>query len=102
MPAAQAPSRPGGRAEAAGQAAYRSIEQYEAAGRQDLADHEAAQLAVLKRYLPSELSDDELNALVAAAIAETGASGPKDMGRVMPVACSAWQDAPMAAVSMPP
>jgi uncharacterized protein YqeY len=63
-----------------------AIEQYEAAGRQDLADHEAAQLAVLKRYLPAELSDDELNALVVAAIAETGASGPKDMGRVMPVA----------------
>jgi uncharacterized protein YqeY len=63
-----------------------AIEQYEAAGRQDLADHEAAQLAVLKRYLPAELSDDELNALVAATIAETGASGPKDMGRVMPVA----------------
>ena len=41
---------------------------------------------MLKRYLPSELSDDELNALVAAAIAETGASGPKAMGRVMPVA----------------
>jgi uncharacterized protein YqeY len=63
-----------------------AIEQYEAAGRQDLADHEAAQLAVLKRYLPTELSDDELNALVAAAIAETGALGPKDMGRVMPIA----------------
>jgi uncharacterized protein YqeY len=63
-----------------------SIEQYQAAGRQDLADHEAAQLAVLKRYLPSELSDDELNALVAEVIAETGAAGPKDMGRVMPVA----------------
>jgi uncharacterized protein len=63
-----------------------SIEQYQAAGRQDLADHEAAQLAVLKRYLPSELSDDELNALVAEVIAETGAAGPRDMGRVMPVA----------------
>lgn len=63
-----------------------SIEQYESAGRQDLADHEAAQLAVLKRYLPTELSDDELHAIVAAAIAETGAAGPKDMGRVMPIA----------------
>ena len=63
-----------------------SIEQYQAAGRQDLADHEAAQLAVLKRFLPSALSNDELNALVAAVIAETGAAGPKDMGRVMPVA----------------
>src|SRR5687767_13774776 len=62
------------------------IEQYEAAGRQDPAEHEAAQLAVLKRYLPSELSDDEPNALVAEAIAETGASDPMDMGRVMPVA----------------
>lgn len=63
-----------------------AIEQYESAGRQDLADHEAAQLAVLKRYLPAELSDDELDALVAATVAETGATGPKDMGRVMPVA----------------
>jgi uncharacterized protein YqeY len=63
-----------------------AIEQYQAAGRQDLADHEAAQLAVLKRYLPRELSDDELTALVAEAIAETGASSAKDMGRVMPVA----------------
>jgi uncharacterized protein YqeY len=63
-----------------------AIEQYEAAGRQDLADHESAQLAVLKRYLPAELSDDELNAFVASTIAETGASGPKDIGRVMPVA----------------
>src|SRR5919107_5436330 len=42
-----------------------AIEQYEAAGRQELADHEAAQLTVLKRYLPVELSEDELNALVA-------------------------------------
>jgi uncharacterized protein YqeY len=63
-----------------------AIEQYEAAGRQDLADRESAQLVVLKRYLPAELSDDELLGLVTAAIAETGASGPKDMGRVMPVA----------------
>ena len=63
-----------------------AIEQYQAAGRQDLADHEAAQLTVLKRYLPVELSDDELNALVAETVAETGASAPKDMGRVMPVA----------------
>ena len=63
-----------------------SIEQYEAAGRQDLADHERAQLAVLRRYLPAELSDADLETIVADAIAETGATGPKDMGRVMPVA----------------
>jgi uncharacterized protein YqeY len=63
-----------------------SIEQYEAAGRQDLGDHERAQLAVLRRYLPAELSDADLDTIVADAIAETGATGPKDMGRVMPVA----------------
>jgi uncharacterized protein YqeY len=63
-----------------------AIEQYEAAGRQDLKDREATQLVVLKRYLPEELSDDDLEALIAEVIAETGASGPKDMGRVMPVA----------------
>jgi uncharacterized protein len=63
-----------------------AIEQFRAAGRDDLAEHEAAQLAVLKRYLPAELSDEELNALVAEAIAATGASSPKEMGRVMPVA----------------
>ena len=63
-----------------------SIEQYEAAGRQDLADHERAQFEVLRRYLPAELSDADLDTIVADAIAETGASGAKDMGRVMPVA----------------
>lgn len=63
-----------------------AIEQYQGAGRQDLADRENAQWTVLKRYLPTELSDAELNALVAEVIAETGASSPKEMGRVMPVA----------------
>jgi uncharacterized protein YqeY len=63
-----------------------AIEQYQAAGRQDLADREAAQLTVLKRYLPQELSDAELDALVREVIAETGAASAKDMGKVMPVA----------------
>jgi uncharacterized protein YqeY len=63
-----------------------AIEQYEVAGRQDLVDRELAQLTVLKRYLPIELTDDELSDLVAQVILETGAVGPKDMGRVMPVA----------------
>jgi uncharacterized protein YqeY len=63
-----------------------AIEQYRAAGREDLAEREETQLVVLKRYLPEELSDEELQALVAAAIAEAGATSPKDMGRVMPVA----------------
>lgn len=66
-----------------------AIDQYRAAGRQDLADHENAQLEVLKRYLPQEMSDEELQAAVAAAIAESGATGPKDMGKVMPVALAA-------------
>lgn len=62
-----------------------AIEQYRAAGRNDLANHEQAQLEVLKRYLPQEISDEALQAVVDAAIAETAATGPKDMGRVMPV-----------------
>jgi uncharacterized protein YqeY len=62
-----------------------AIEQYDAAGRDDLASHERAQQEVVKRYLPAELSDEELSALVSAAIAETGAASPKDMGKVMQV-----------------
>lgn len=60
-----------------------SIDQFTAGGRQDLADHEIAQLAIVKRYLPAELTDDELNALVAEMVAETGAEGLKDLGKVM-------------------
>lgn len=63
-----------------------AIDQFRAAGRDDLAEHEAAQLAVLKQYLPAELSDEELSVLVAEAVAESGASSPKEMGRVMPLA----------------
>ena len=62
-----------------------SIEQYRAGGREDLAAREEAQLAVLHRYLPAPLSDEELTALVNEVIREAGASGPKDMGKVMPV-----------------
>jgi uncharacterized protein YqeY len=62
-----------------------AIDQYDAAGRTDLAEKERAQLAIVKQYLPAELSDDELSALVQDVVAETGASTPKDMGRVMPV-----------------
>ena len=60
-----------------------SIEQYRAGGRDELADKEAAELEVIQRYLPQQMSDDELAAFVAAGIAETGAAGPKDMGKVM-------------------
>lgn len=60
-----------------------AIEQYEAAGREDLASSERAELEIIEAYLPKQLSDDELRAIVRDVIAETGASSPKDMGRVM-------------------
>lgn len=60
-----------------------SIEQYNAANRSDLADKEAAELAVLQSYLPSPLSGEELTAVIDAAIAATGATSPRDMGKVI-------------------
>lgn len=60
-----------------------SIEQYTAAGRSDLADKEAAELVVLQSYLPKPLTEDELTAVIDAAIAETGAASPRDMGKVI-------------------
>ena len=62
-----------------------SISQFEAGGRQDLADIEKAELAVLVQYMPAGLSDEEIAAEVAAAVASTGAAGPADMGKVMGV-----------------
>jgi len=60
-----------------------SIAQFEQAGRKDLADVEKAELAVLSAYLPQQLGDAELDQAVAAAIGESGASGVKEMGKVM-------------------
>lgn len=60
-----------------------SIEQFRAASRHDLADKEAAELAILQEYLPRPLSPEELDAAIDAAINETGASSPREMGRVM-------------------
>jgi uncharacterized protein YqeY len=60
-----------------------SITQFEAGGRQDLADIEKAELAVLVSYMPAGLSDEEVAAEVAAAVAASGAAGPQDMGKVM-------------------
>ena len=60
-----------------------SIEAFEKGGRTDLVDKESGELAVLEAYLPEKLSDDELAGLVDQAIAETGASTPKQMGEVM-------------------
>ena len=62
-----------------------SVSQYEAAGRQDLADVEKAEIAILAAYLPEKMSSDEIAAAVAAAKAETGAAGPADMGKLMAV-----------------
>jgi len=60
-----------------------SISQFEKAGRTDLVDQEAAELAIIQTYLPEPLSEGELNALIDEAMAQTGASSIKDMGRVM-------------------
>ena len=60
-----------------------SIEAFEKAGRQDLADKEKAEVAVLQAYLPARLSADEVKAEVQAIVAELGAKGPGDMGKVM-------------------
>ena len=60
-----------------------SIEQYEKGGRKDLADKEAAEMAILKTYLPEELSGEVLQQLVDHAVAETGAQSMKDMGNVI-------------------
>ncbi len=55
-------------------------------GREDLATHAEAELAIIETYLPQQLGDDELRAIVRDAVAETGASSPRDMGAVMKAA----------------
>jgi uncharacterized protein YqeY len=60
-----------------------SVEQYRSGNRQDLAEKEEAEIKILQAYLPAQLGEDELRAKVDAAIAKTGAQGPKDMGAVM-------------------
>jgi uncharacterized protein YqeY len=60
-----------------------SIEQFAKGGRQDLVDKETAEVAVLEVYLPQQLSREELEAMVRSAVAQTGALGAKDMGKVM-------------------
>jgi len=62
-----------------------SISQFEAGNRPDLADIEKAEMVILSAYMPAGLSDEEIAAEVAAAIAETGATGPQDMGKLMGV-----------------
>ncbi len=62
-----------------------SITQFEAGGRQDLADIEKAEMVVLSAYMPAQMSEAEVQAEVAAAVAQVGAAGPQDMGKVMGV-----------------
>ncbi len=62
-----------------------SISQFEAGNRQDLADIEKAELVILNAYMPAGLSDEEIAAAVTAAVAESGATGPQDMGKVMAI-----------------
>ena len=60
-----------------------SIEMYETGGRQELADKEKAELAVIEEFLPKQMSEDETRAAIAQIKADTGAEGMKDMGKVM-------------------
>ena len=60
-----------------------SITQFEQAGRQELADKEAAEVAVIQEYLPAALSDNEVDTLIADAMAASGASSPQDIGKIM-------------------
>jgi len=66
-----------------------SIEQYEKAGRQELVDKEKAEIEVIETYLPQAASQDEIEQAVATAIAETGATSMRDMGKVMKAAQAA-------------
>ena len=76
-----------------------SVAQFQAGNRQDLVDKESAEITLLQTYMPSRLSDAELDALIAEAVATTGAASIKDMGKVMAVIKAKAQGrADMAAV----
>ena len=60
-----------------------SIEQYEKGGRPDLADKEKLEIEIIQGYLPKQLSTDELNSLIRSVVQKVGATGPKDIGKVM-------------------
>lgn len=62
-----------------------SIDEFRKGGREDLVEKEAAELAILQEYLPEQVSEDQVRERARQVIAETGASGPRDMGKVMPV-----------------
>ncbi len=76
-----------------------SVVQFQAGNRQDLVDREAAEITLLQTYLPAQLSDAELDALIGEAVAATGAASIKDMGKVMAnIKTKAQGRADMAAV----
>jgi uncharacterized protein YqeY len=76
-----------------------SVAQFQAGNRQDLADKEAAEITLLQTYLPTQLADAELDALIGEAITATGAASIKDMGKVMAIIKTKAQGrADMAAV----
>ena len=62
-----------------------SIEQFEKGGRPDLVEKEEAELKVIREFLPAQMSEEDLDAIIAEAIRETGAAGVRDMGKVMKV-----------------
>ncbi len=62
-----------------------SVELYDKGGRKELADQERGEIAIIQEFLPAQMSDADINAAIAAAIAETGAAGMKDMGKVIGV-----------------
>ena len=67
-----------------------SVEQYEKAGRQELADKEKAEIEIIEVYLPQSASQEEIESAVTKAIAETGAASMKDMGKVMKAVQTSW------------
>jgi len=62
-----------------------SIDQFAQGGRQDLADQEARELAIIQEYLPKPLSPEEIEGIIREAVKATGAAGPADFGKVMPL-----------------
>jgi uncharacterized protein len=62
-----------------------SIEQFEKGGRRDLVDKEEAELSVIREFMPTQISEAELDAIIAETIRETGAAGVRDMGKVMKI-----------------
>lgn len=73
-----------------------SLEIYQQQGRMDLVQKEQEELAIIEKFLPAQISEEELRQALQEIIAETGAQSPADMGKVMGVATKNWPDAPMA------